>query len=152
MFMRHFLIFWTKYSLDLALRVLFKFITLSRTAYVEWLSFAEIGIVWKEMAKHLLLRVLRLKHGYERVFATLRKKGTLHSCFSLINICIVSNSIISLDRFQNPVLRWNKNKMSRDMTKPTKWVCAQRRLRSAWASAQSDHSLLCLHEEESLGP
>ena len=27
--------------------------------------------------------------------------------------------------------------LSRDMTKPTKWVCAQRRLRSAWASAQS---------------
>ena len=27
--------------------------------------------------------------------------------------------------------------MSRDMTKPTKWLCAQRRLRSAWASAQS---------------
>ena len=28
--------------------------------------------------------------------------------------------------------------MSRDMTKPTKWLCAQRRLRSAWASPQSD--------------
>ena len=28
------------------------------------------------------------------------------------------------------------------MTKPTKWVCAQRRLRSAWASAQSSESLL----------
>ena len=28
--------------------------------------------------------------------------------------------------------------MSRDTTKPTKWLCAQRRLRSAWASAQSD--------------
>ena len=28
--------------------------------------------------------------------------------------------------------------MSRDMTKPTKWLCAQRRLRSAWSSAQSD--------------
>ena len=41
--------------------------------------------------------------------------------------------------------------ISRDMTKPTKWLCAQRRLRSAWASAQSDQSLLCLHEE-SLGP
>ena len=26
-------------------------------------------------------------------------------------------------------------KMSRDMTKPTKWVCAQQRLRSAWACA-----------------
>ena len=36
------------------------------------------------------------------------------------------------------------------MTKLTKWVCAQRRLRSAWASAQSDQSLRCPHEE-SLG-
>ena len=27
------------------------------------------------------------------------------------------------------------------MTKPTKRLCAQRRLRSAWASAQSDQSL-----------
>ena len=33
--------------------------------------------------------------------------------------------------------------MSRLVTKPTKWVCAQRRLRSAWASAQSDQSSLC---------
>ena len=33
------------------------------------------------------------------------------------------------------------------MTKPTKWVCAQRILRSAWASAQSDQSLRCPHEE-----
>ena len=41
--------------------------------------------------------------------------------------------------------------MSRDMTKQTKSVCAQRRLRSAWASAQSDQSLRCPHEE-SLGP
>ena len=29
------------------------------------------------------------------------------------------------------------------MTKPTKWLCAQRWLRSAWASTQSDQSLLC---------
>ena len=41
--------------------------------------------------------------------------------------------------------------LSHDMTKPTKWVCAQRRLRSAWASAQSDQSLRCLHKE-CLGP
>ena len=34
------------------------------------------------------------------------------------------------------------NNLSHDMIKPTKSVCAQRRLRSAWASAQSDHSLL----------
>ena len=31
--------------------------------------------------------------------------------------------------------------MSRDMTKPAKWVCAQQRLSSAWASAQSDQSI-----------
>ena len=41
--------------------------------------------------------------------------------------------------------------LSRDMTKPTKWVCPQRRLRSDWAFAQSDQSLCCPHEE-SLGP
>ena len=33
--------------------------------------------------------------------------------------------------------------LSRDMTKPTMWLCAQRRLRSAWASTQSDKSSLC---------
>ena len=33
------------------------------------------------------------------------------------------------------------------MTKPTKWVCAQRRLRSAWAFAQSDQSRRCALNE-----
>ena len=33
--------------------------------------------------------------------------------------------------------------MNHDMTKPAKWVCAQQRLRSAWASVQSDQSSLC---------
>ena len=41
--------------------------------------------------------------------------------------------------------------LSHVITKPTKWVCAQRRLRSAWASAQSDQSLHYPYEE-SLGP
>ena len=36
-----------------------------------------------------------------------------------------------------------RGKMSRLMTKPTKWLCTQRRLRSAWASAQTDQSLRC---------
>ena len=44
-----------------------------------------------------------------------------------------------------------RKKVSRDMTKPTKWVCAQRRLGSAWASAQSDQGLRC-PLKESLGP
>ena len=49
---------------------------------------------------------------------------------------------------------WNYRKqtnISHDMTKPTKWLCAQRRLKSGWASAQSNQSLRCPHEE-SLGP
>ena len=33
--------------------------------------------------------------------------------------------------------------MIHDMTKPIKWVCVKRRLRSAWLSAQSDQSLRC---------
>ena len=37
--------------------------------------------------------------------------------------------------------------MSRLMTKPTMWLCAQRRLRSALASAQSGQSLRYPHEE-----
>ena len=41
--------------------------------------------------------------------------------------------------------------LSRDMTKPTKLLYAQRRLGSAWASAQSDQRLHCPHEE-SVGP
>ena len=39
------------------------------------------------------------------------------------------------------VLLLHESNLSRDMTKPTKWLCAQQRLRSAWASAQSDQSL-----------
>ena len=34
--------------------------------------------------------------------------------------------------------------LSHLMTKPTKWLCAQQRLGSAWASTQSDQSLCCV--------
>ena len=47
--------------------------------------------------------------------------------------------------------RWVWDDFSRLMTKPTKWLCEQRRLRSAWTSAQSDQSFRCPHEE-SLSP
>ena len=66
---------------------------------------------------------------------------------------------IGLWRTKSTIISWdgsfyndcNCDDLSRDMTKPTKWLCVQRRLRSAWASAQSDQSLRCPHEE-SLGP
>ena len=37
------------------------------------------------------------------------------------------------------IMTWtiNRTNLSRDMTKPTKWLCTQRRLSSAWASDQS---------------
>ena len=35
--------------------------------------------------------------------------------------------------------------MSRDMTKLTKWLCVQRRLRSHWVDAQADLSLRWVH-------
>ena len=38
---------------------------------------------------------------------------------------------------------FERTQMSRLMTKPTKWLCTQQRLRSAWASVQSDQSSLC---------
>ena len=38
-----------------------------------------------------------------------------------------------------------KYQMSCLVTKPTMWLCAQRRLRSAWASAQADQSLCWAH-------
>ena len=36
-----------------------------------------------------------------------------------------------------------KHYLSHSVTKPTMWLCAKRRLGSAWASAQSDQSLRC---------
>ena len=54
----------------------------------------------------------------------------------------------SLNSYKLDTLSVQKD-LSRNMTKPT--VCAQRRLRSAWASAQFDQSLRC-PPEESLDP
>ena len=45
--------------------------------------------------------------------------------------------------FQISFYLFDDLKISHLMTKPTKWLCAQRRLRSAWACAQSDQSSLC---------
>ena len=41
------------------------------------------------------------------------------------------------------LLTFTMDNMSYDMTKPTKWVYTQWRLRSAWASAQSDQRFRC---------
>ena len=55
-----------------------------------------------------------------------------------------SRSYVYGEAYSNHVLIWFIYlHLSRLMTKPTKWLCAQRTLRSTWASAQSDQSLRC---------
>ena len=55
-------------------------------------------------------------------------KNVLHSEYCIIFLCL---------------LVFKTKTLSHDMTKPTKWVCPQRRLRSAWASVHYDQSLRC---------
>ena len=57
-------------------------------------------------------------------------------------------STLSLQALRITRLRINLNKTYRKhqshlMTKPTKWLCTQRRLRLAWASTESGQSLHC---------
>ena len=62
--------------------------------------------------------------------------------------------ILQMGRYSPPAgpdLQLFKLPLVTYMRKPTKWLCAQWRLISAWASAQSDQSLHCPHEE-TLGP
>ena len=65
-----------------------------------------------------------------------------------IRVAALQNVLISP---KEPYVAFDIEYLSLDMTKPIKRVCAQRRLRSACASAQSDQSLRCPHEE-TLGP
>ena len=62
-------------------------------------------------------------------------RGTTHNPLSRQWLCY--------DQLYGRSRRKCKRYMSHDITKPTKWLCAQQRLRSAWASAQSDQSLRC---------
>ena len=70
----------------------------------------------------------------------------------------IANLLIGWEKIANLLIGWKKMffffkvglikyNLSCDMTKLTKWVCAQRRLRLAWAFIQSDQSLRCPHEE-----
>ena len=46
-------------------------------------------------------------------------------------------------KFHRAVCLFIDGHMSRDMAKPTMWLCAQRRLSSVWTSSKSDQSSLC---------
>ena len=67
--------------------------------------------------------------------------------------CIFSLQPTETTKYMDSTYLWDTiilDKMSRLVTKLTNSMCAQRRLRSAQASTQSDQSLRCPHEE-SLG-
>ena len=74
-----------------------------------------------------------------------------NKCFLKLDVSLKINVQLKLNHMNKGNEISQTAEMRCDMTKPTKWVCAQRRLGSAWASAQSDQSLRCLHEE-SIGP
>ena len=72
--------------------------------------------------------------------------------WTVVELYRVHAEIITASKTHEPFPQiYDVGRHERDMTKPTKRVCAQRRLRSACASAQSDQSLHCPHEEI-LGP
>ena len=61
---------------------------------------------------------------------------------------VITNHVIKRFRCTCTMIKdYNNSKISCLMTKPTKWLCTQQRLRSAWAFAQSDQSLRCPQEE-----
>ena len=79
---------------------------------------------------------------YHRVMSANNADGMANSVdpdqTALIWDCTVCPNL-SVRKLRNITVR----EMSHLMTKPTKWLCTQQRLRSAWASVQSDQSLRC---------
>ena len=90
-----------------------------------WQQFFDVWVLsqrfaWfkKKMIKNCLSNV------WEELRSTLNKKYIIYEIKILI--------IYGFSSFCSPVT--SRNKLSRLMSKPTKWLCAQQRLRSAWAS------------------
>ena len=79
-----------------------------------------------------------------RFFFLNTKGAILHTAATIIISTSEMTEIFLISELLQNILRC-------DMTKPTMWLCAQRRLRSAWAFAQSDQSFRCQHEE-TFGP
>ena len=115
--------------------------------------------VWQLISQPLCLQADKFCHQQKcvisRPLAQWQNRFYIFCCLSFTSISQPSFPFLIkyLDRYSYFLYRKLKmmSYMSRNMTKPTKWVCAQRRLRSACASAQSDQSLHCPHEE-TLGP
>ena len=60
-----------------------------------------------------------------------------------LNWEVLKEGMLFCSNFGAKIKPFLLNHMSRSMIKPTEWLCAKRRLSSAWASVQSDQSSLC---------
>ena len=63
-----------------------------------------------------------------------------HQAQSFARTTLVTWFITNFHTVTFPIVQWGH--VSGLITKPTKWLCTQQRLRSAWLSAQSDQSSL----------
>ena len=109
-----------------------------------WSDWVDAHTVWVFAGRRVILLVLSCRGSYIIVVTSVIRHSL---CIFYVILTLIMTTALLLGWRYICLLY----EMGRDMTKPTKWVCAQRRLGSAWASAQSDQSLRCPHEE-SLGP
>ena len=127
------------------------------TQFKYWNTLAETeASVLISCSRNKLLWVLQQQLKREIVIATPHQRLIFHcETDTAKDSCCESDDFLATSeenlRSPNTSLSQTSNQgraqMSHLMTKPTKWLCAQRRLRSAGTSAQSDQSLHCPHEE-----
>ena len=104
-------------------------VTISKISRLKLISVAEqasLSLTWSQIRRGFL--VTRLIY-YRLIYYNL-------------NVTVLKYNIMEKPTYIEPTCM--QSYVSRLMTKPTKWLCAQRRLRSVWASTQSDQSLCCV--------
>ena len=139
----------------------FEFFVLKFSSVSFYKSLELIWIMFGMNICKILKRFRKEKHNFRLAVLSSDRSYCLIQ-YILLEICLASNfenrasgsmavfvSNLCYSYIMESFL--HKHDKSCDMTKPTKWLCVQQRLRSAWASAQSDQSLRWT-QEESLGP
>ena len=84
-----------------------------------------------------------MKYGSRRRVPTSGPTGWLHMHVSRMSLWGKKSTTISWDDSFILSSITREIDMSRLMSKPTKWLCTQQRLRLVWASTQSDQSSRC---------
>ena len=96
-----------------------------------------------------MLKISSITYTWRKKKQQKKKKNNARKTRRCLDRCWRRRANAPLDQFLQDAFTSSCNpyiffwQLSRDMTKPTQWVCAQRRLWSDWADAQSDQSLRC---------